>query len=850
MLISKNVRSCVARPSSPLATNLRKQNFYTGNGFRPRSARPTIPSGRRRESSEVGDNDTGHIETRPNEGILFFDCVFPLKLQWLSYIPFLNPDKLLAESLKKVNHPDLALAEPSSIIKRALPESLPLTVTKVLPRLREGGAFVKFTHDEGITVAELEDTLKGYLKEKPIKPWFNPFRQVRASLVRGRPWIEDLYRVPSSKVKVEFLPTSPETSAAELTQETLYSLFRRYGKLSEIVPEPFDSKVLPRYAYIDYTSLRYATMAKNCMHGYVVGTAEGGGKAGTLLKLSYEPRVKANWIWSWLSSHPRIVLPLAVALLTAASVAVFDPIRTFFIRMHITHGLHLDDQPLYRWAKSWLNRGYDYLRFNKRSAESDSLKIVWEDRQGTINQLQTWMIETADTFIVVQGPRGAGKKELVVDQALKDRPNKLIIDCKRIQEARGDSATIAAAAAEVGYRPVFSWMNSISSMIDLAAMGTIGTKTGFSETVDSQLAKIWGNTTTALKQIALSHRNKKDEKEAQMADDEWLEAHPEYRPVVVIDNFLHKNNEGSTSIVYDKLGEWAAALTTQNIAHVIFLTTDVSFSKSLSKALPDRVFRQITLSDCTPEVAKKLVLQHLRSSESEEPHAAQGQEKVTPAQLESNIDELDSVIQVLGGRLTDLEFLARRIKTGESPGKAVRQIIEQSASEILKMYLLDVDTATRNWTPQQAWLLVKKLASDEVLRYNELLLDPLFSNGEAVLQALEQAELITITSNNGRPYSIKPGKPVYQSAFEYLTDDAVLKARLDLAIMSQLIGIENKNVEKYENELKVLAEVPGTPAELRPRIQYCLAKVMGSQVKIQDYEAESGKMKKVLMDKF
>jgi len=849
MLVSRSARSCLARPSSPLVTNLRKQHFYITNGLRPRTARPAIPSDKRRESSEVGDNDTGHIETRPNEGILFFDSVFPLKLQWLSRIPFLNPDKLLAESLKKVNHPDLALAEPSSIIKRALPEKLPLTVTKVLPRLREGGAFVKFTHDEGITVTELENTLKQYLKEKPIKPWFNPFQQVRASLVRGKPWIEDLYRIPSSRVKVEFLPTSPETSAAELTQETLYSLFRRYGKLAEIVPEPFDSKVLPRYAYIDYTRLRFATMAKNCMHGYVVGTAEGGGKAGTLLKLSYEPRAKAGWIWSWITSHPRIVLPLAVALLTAASVAVFDPIRTFFIRMHITHGLHLDDQPLYRWARSWLNRGYDYLRFRNRKAENDSLKIVWEDRQGAISQLQTWMIETADTFIVVQGPRGAGKKELVVDQALKDRPNKLIIDCKKIQEARGDSATIAAAAAEVGYRPVFSWMNSISSMIDLAAMGTIGTKTGFSETVDTQLAKIWGNTTTALKQIALSHRNKKDEKEAQMADDEWLEAHPEYRPVVVIDNFLHKNNEGSTSIVYDKLGEWAAALTTQNVAHVIFLTTDVSFSKSLSKALPDRVFRQITLSDCTPEVAKKLVLQHLHA-ESDEPHAAQGEEKVTPAQLESDIDELDGVIQVLGGRLTDLEFLARRIKTGESPAKAVRQIIEQSASEILKMYLLDVDTASRNWTPQQAWLLVKKLASDEVLRYNELLLDPLFSNGEAVLQALEQAELITITSNNGRPYSIKPGKPVYQSAFEYLTDDEVLKARLDLAIISQLIGNENKNVEKYENELKVLAEMPGTPAGLKPRIQYCLAKVMGSQLKIQDYEAESGKLKKVLMDKF
>ena len=161
-------------------------------------------------------------------------------------------------------------------------------------------------------------------------------------------------------------------------------------------------------------------------------------------------------------------------------------------------------------------------------------------------------------------------------------------------EARGDSATISAAASTVGYWPVFSWMNSISSLIDLAAQGTIGVKSGFSETLDTQLAKIWQNTTTALKQVALAHRHK-DDKDAQLGDDDWLEAHPECRPVVVIDNFLHKNDE--SSIVYDKIGEWAAALTTSNVAHVIFLTNDLSYSKSLSKALPDRVFRQIALGD-------------------------------------------------------------------------------------------------------------------------------------------------------------------------------------------------------------------------------------------------------------
>lgn len=78
-------------------------------------------------------------------------------------------------------------------------------------------------------------------------------------------------------------------------------------------------------------------------------------------------------------------------------------------------------------------------------------------------------METADTFIIVQGPRGSGKRELVLDQALKDTKYKLLVDCKPIQEARGHSATINAAAASVGYKPVFSWMNSISGMVDMAA---------------------------------------------------------------------------------------------------------------------------------------------------------------------------------------------------------------------------------------------------------------------------------------------------------------------------------------------------------------------------------------------
>ncbi len=528
-----------------------------------------------------------------------------------------------------------------------------------------------------------------------------------------------------------------------------------------------------------------------------------------------------------------------------ASTNPLYSIRTFFIKAHVEHSFHITDNKAYKWIKSQVTRANKILSFRNHRQEDAGLRAIWEDRKDDIEQIKTWLMETAETFIVVQGPRGSGKKELVLDQALKDRKHKLVIDCKPIQEARGDSATIGKAALEVGYRPVFSWMNNISSLLDLAAQGTIGTKTGFSETLDSQLAKIWQNTTTALKQIALEGRNKHD-KDADLGDDEYLEAHPERRPVVVIDNFLHKSQE--SSIVYDKTAEWAAGLATSNIAHVIFLTNDVSFSKSLSKALPNRVFRQIALGDCSPEVAKRFVITHLDADAEED---SKGDVKAAkPSQTRTDLGELDECISTLGGRLTDLEFLARRIKTGETPKKAVQQIIEQSASEILKMYILDIPP-TRPWSPEQAWLLVKSLAKTDCLRYNELLLSDTYkSGGENVLQALEQAELISIVSSNGRPKSIKPGKPVYTAAFKLLTEDRALRAKLDLAILAELITIETKGIEKYEAELSLLGGLPGQPKMVRGRVQWLLEKLFAGQEKVKGYERESGILKGVLRREF
>lgn len=182
---------------------------------------------------------------------------------------------------------------------------------------------------------------------------------------------------------------------------------------------------------------------------------------------------------------------------------------------------------------------------------------------------------------------------------------------------------------------------------------------------------------------------------------------------------------------------------------------------------------------------------------------------------------------------------------------AVNRIIEQSSSEIIKIFILGSETESQNrtWTREQAWHIIKALAksNDGVLPYNQVLASDLFKqNGEATLLALEQEELISINSTNGFPHTVKPGKPVYRTVFKRLAENKTLSSRLDLSILAQLMSKESSSIGKYEEELSVLGSLPKQPRELTTRIQWLLDKLYNSQDKIQKYEYESSILQKIL----
>jgi hypothetical protein len=56
----------------------------------------------------------------------------------------------------------LGILDPIRLVKTAIPEDLPIRVTEILPRLKDGGAYVKFKYDAQMDPAEIEGKLRIY----------------------------------------------------------------------------------------------------------------------------------------------------------------------------------------------------------------------------------------------------------------------------------------------------------------------------------------------------------------------------------------------------------------------------------------------------------------------------------------------------------------------------------------------------------------------------------------------------------------------------------------------------------------------------------------------------------------
>lgn len=361
-------------------------------------------------------------------------------------------------------------------------------------------------------------------------------------------------------------------------------------------------------------------------------------------------------------------------------------------------------------------------------------KQLWEERIEKVSDLKMWLEENNNTFVIVRGPRGSGKHDLVIQHTLHDRPNVLYLDCDKLIKSRTDSKFLMNAAAEIGYFPIFPWINSFTNVVDLAVQGLTGQKTGLSESKETQFRNMLTTALMAIRQVALKGYHPivgRGDDAITMKEEDYLQQHPEKKPVIVIDRFNDKAE--MNGFAYKELSDWAAMLVQMNIAHVIFLTETVSPNQLLADSLPNQVFKTLILSDASKESARSYVLASLDHTEPLD----DDQEKSKPIILSDDIKrELDESLEPLGGRMLDLQAFVRRVKSGENPKEALDKMVEQALEQITQIFLAENVDQVKS---AQAWELIEMLSKEPVVEFKNVVFRPLFKSApEAGLLELEK----------------------------------------------------------------------------------------------------------------
>lgn len=810
-----------------------------------------IESLKHQTDSSDSDNsvsNTGVLDYEKHlEVLIYFDHIYPLRV---SYAVFRQYLRLMLPWQSRLSDEELQarVCDIASNDKNPLSEQI--SIREFVPLKRDGGAFVTFSVPPNTTPKELINQIVTNLRANEAeenKDYFKWFRNKvlntfpTAYQVKGTPWIEDLSRYPSPRLTVKF-------EGDPLTEEELYMLFRRYGRIVDIVPRTSSDP----NAIILFKNIRSAICAKNCITGITLDDGR------TVLHLQYLKMQRVNFVKDLIVNHQRISIPIILALLATVAVFIFDPIRQWFIEVKIAHKYSFDtykDNIIvkvlylpYSYVVGWFKDSFDYFDehinlsyFSKPSTEDldCNANILWSERFEKVKQLKLWIYENVNTYIIVRGPKGSGKEEFVLDNTLQDDPELkkkvLYVDCEALSKARSDSTLIKNTANQLGYFPVFTWTNTISLFIDLGVQGLTGQKSGLSESKETQLKNMFLLTTQALRNVAMSDyqaykkevakrqrkRTLEEEsviKEEVVREEDYLQQHPEVKPIVVINKFL-KKSDGPNDFVYKMIAEWTAQLILSNLAHVIYITHDVASILHLNESLPNQVFKTIALSDASSKSARQYVINELSNKEKE--------------------NEIDGCLDPLGGRMLDLQSFVRRIRSGETPLAALEEMVNQAAEQITTFFLNNPSPlGDYNWNTAQIWAIMRHLSTNDSIEFSELTKSPLFKASVetlATLAALEKNDLISLKRDKGILSTITVGRPLYKAAFTELVEDPKIFKLYETEYYSNLIAEENKKIAKLEDEIAKIAQLRDIQL-LKERLDYVSNKINSCTATIKKHE--------------
>ncbi|KAF8519313.1 RNA12 protein-domain-containing protein [Hysterangium stoloniferum] len=834
-------------------------------------------------------------------GCLFIDSVFPVRLgTWdpRHYIASFQEQNLVEKLEDIFNEVDVHGFEISNIETRIKDGGIfvdfrysPLTGSIPEQYRTDGHKSALASPDPALV--DIEQALVQSINAKGGVPSWIKWKRGRLWRVKGSPWREDLRRYASPILRISF-------EGPDVGEERVWQILRPYGRIRDIKPPTPVPAGTQRFILVTFERMASATIAHSCIHGaYIPSPADP--KTFTRLHTGYELPIKPHVIRDWLTSHPRIVFPIIVFLIGALTYTVFDPIRAIAVEAKVMGWFDYRTFALTKWIR---HNGVTKVGEIFDDDKSPNDTSAWEDRKKAENTLQSYLSDYPTTITFVHGPAGSGKSRLLRSVLERSDKRTIVIDCQEIYSRGTDAVMVKSLADQTGYWPMFSFLNSFYNLVDLASVGLIGQKAGLSSSLEDQVSRVLGVVGQGLRRVSSSRRKEaerriewtqneekivlaeaqrrenirrgvwhdgridciagnglmselgvgiegfggNDEEALQQDRDEDVEIlaraelnekvrkerkyksvqEVEALPVVVIKNYDTSGKSGK-AVIAAALADWSADLITTNIAHVIVVSDNRENAKRLAKALPTKPLNAVELSDVDPASSLRYIKQKLQD-----------------AGVDYDISpEETKLIERLGGRASDLDTIIHKVHAGQNVTEGVEDIIQRGVAELRKNAFGDdsEDAERLAWTRQQAWTIVRLLAQKDKLQYYQVLLDFPFKGNENALRAMEHAELISISTVNGRPWTIGPGKPIHRYVFERLLSDRVFQATQEIACNELIISGAESTIKSAEAELVMLKDISIKSKKLDVRVNDLTTKLQDASRKIGTLENRNRRLK-------
>lgn len=761
-----------------------------------------------KDAREVDSDAKKAAGSESQHGVIWFSNIYPTKIAMWD----------IRQAFTHHNH--------ETLIPKLLPEGI--EVTRMVPREREGGAFVWFQAPPAVCkkVQELDEGtqeqpffekeltwrerrerktrsqrkalasdpmpdalwkviagISQYLKTHPVRAFLSPF-PVRAHRVHGKPYLEDLSaRYPGPHLNIKILGASMQAK-----EEYIFSRLRRYGELVDIRTLP-DGQGFR--ATFNFTAAAIA--ARNCLHRAPVDPAEIGSEASAYYHIEFEPMMQ-KWLKDAVLNHPRYSIPVIVLALASTTYFIWDPLRTASVQFRIAGVVNEADADNMKFTGLWgqiltfwtqwrgfearwsMNLGYRLRSALSGKASKGLLQDFWSDRDGEICVIRQLLKEPNDNVMLLTGPRGNGQGMLVYDLLECGRGAVYIDVGQMLDQSADEQVFLRRFCKAFGYAPAPLAEGYMGTFLDVISPGTGKFERGVEALSTAQ--RVLSCTTQAL--LDISQRSK-----AQSVP-----------PLFVIDGFTIEN-KGRHKGFFELLVTWAAYVTDARLARVLFVADSMFAEPTILAALKGR-----------PE---KLEVHQLPDADLASVRAFLERQ----LGVEATDSLTDEDLAIIGGRFRDVAALVAHAKEGATPQEAIRKLVEASAITVRTLLATAETQQDAQWTRQQLWRAVRLLATAESNGFVpfDAFLWLVFRGNETALQSMLRSNLIRVAPLDNPPEgmlrrrAVYPGSPLYAEVYRRLIRHQNICAVLDLEVAKEDLDREQAKLDQYEAQLCRLQEV-------------------------------------------